>query len=81
MIPNEGDTIVLIPKTRKGKNRLQNNTNCWLVHKIQESVQRLRHTKGAFLIEINEDGSPTERFPHVKWIALPTDQDFKWETK
>ena len=78
-VPQEGEVITLKPKTRKGKNGLQNRTNCWRVHEIRDSVMCLNNDRGAFLIELNEDHSPTERFPNVKWITLPTDKDFEWE--
>lgn len=73
--PQFGQTIKLIPKTRTGKNKLQNKRNLWRVTNVLESVICLNNDRGFCIAEINEE----KRWPDSRWIRLPIDENFDWQ--
>lgn len=74
--PKFGQIIKLIPKTRAGKNKLQNKTNLWRVTNILESVICLNNGPGFCIAEIPDRD---KRWPDARWIRLPVDENFDWE--
>lgn len=73
MQPQLEQIVTLTPKTRRGKNALQNKTNAWRVFDVSEHVACVGGP--AFgLFEVRED----DRQPDCRWIALPVDKNFDW---
>ncbi len=68
------DRITLTPKTRRGKNALQNKTNLWEVTELRESVPCL-DGPGFCLTEVRKD----DRALDCRWIELPVDKNFDWK--
>jgi len=71
-----GQLVELTPKTRRGKDALQNKTNVWKVAQVCDSVMCLGDNAGFMLVEVrNDDG----RMPDVRWVESPTDKNFDWK--
>lgn len=69
---NPGDRILLISKTRAGKNVINNNrTNGWIVIRVQDSVMCLDDKPGLF---ISVDG--TLGHASARWVCQENDPDF-----
>jgi len=70
-----GQLVELTPKTRRGKNALQNRTNAWRVAQVCDSVMCLNNNRGFMLVEARDD----DRVPDVRWVELPIDKNFDWQ--
>ena len=71
--PKINDRVALKPKTRKGKNALQNKTNIWRVFDVSDRVMCLG-AAGFGLFEVRDDGRECD----CRWIELPVDKNFDW---
>ena len=71
-----GQLVELTPKTRRGKNALQNKTNVWKVAQVCDSVMCLGDNAGFMLVEVRNDD---RRMPDVRWVGSPTDKNFDWK--
>jgi len=71
-----GQLVELTPKTRRGKNALQNKTNVWKVAQVCDSVMCLNNNAGFMLVEVRDDDG---RMPDVRWVESPTDKNFDWK--
>jgi hypothetical protein len=69
--------IQLIPKTRKGKNKIHEagGSEFWFIVRRKSSVPALGNRAG-LLISPTPDEEPTNK--HVRWIFMHNDPDFDW---
>jgi hypothetical protein len=64
-----GNTVVLTAKTHKGKNKIKNHGNKWIIRRFQERVMCLNNKPGILLQHI---ANPN----HLRWIEKSNDPDF-----
>tara|TARA_R110002126_G_scaffold105861_2_gene240398 strand:+ start:4022 stop:4255 length:234 start_codon:yes stop_codon:yes gene_type:complete len=69
---NAGDVIKLTPKTRKGKNALQNKVNEWTVLVFSPTVSFSFDKGWMMVVERRED----DREPDVRWLQERDDKNF-----
>tara|TARA_R110002094_G_scaffold1901_6_gene8008 strand:+ start:4323 stop:4556 length:234 start_codon:yes stop_codon:yes gene_type:complete len=71
---NAGDIIELTPKTRKGKNALQNKVNEWAVLIFSNEVA-FSFDKGWMMIVERRDD---DKEPDVRWVQEKGDKNFNF---
>jgi hypothetical protein len=68
------DELVLRGKSQKGKNRIRELGNLWVVDRITESVRFPTTGTGPFLMIHPVDGDFDK---HARWVATRNDPDFQ----
>lgn len=66
-----GKKLVLKGVSRKGKNRVRENGNPWIIEKIQDSVMFSQKTGQWLLISLESDSGKW------RWIQRNNDSDFE----
>lgn len=79
---DEGDWIILEPKTKHAKDRIAQHGNCWLVTDLKDGKAILRSQHRTFSVR-TRDAAKTEEWTTKKihdgrWIDLHNDKDFTW---
>lgn len=65
--------LKLIPKTLRGKNKLQNKVNLW--QKLDTEVSFWKDREMICIQEIN----PSKAYPDIRWVHPTRDLDFSVE--
>lgn len=74
---NIGQQVRLVGKTLKGKNRIREHGDLWLVSDIREEVISKNGKKAVALVSVKTDehGWPSDS----RWVAVESDDDFTIE--
>lgn len=79
---NQGDWIILEPKTKHGKDRIAQHGNRWLVTELREGKAILQSKNKTFSVRTRDADRTkewtTRKIHDGRWIDLHNDVNFTW---